>query len=193
MAKSKKKQRKAKPSPQVAKKQTETTTFIDQLEKPRNIVIFFVLLFIFLIFFYKPIVLEGLDVTGSDFISSIGNNKQIKEFQEETGKRPLWNPYMFAGTPVYYRHGGISWSIDKLIRDLNALIDWRVWYFWLGAIGMFLLAKYLGLSAITGMMAAIGYILIPHFHALVVVGHFSKLRAIMWIGYHWFVLPSFGF
>ncbi|NIU00690.1 MAG: hypothetical protein GWN01_07065, partial [Nitrosopumilaceae archaeon] len=70
MAKSKKKQRKAKPSPQVAKKQTETTTFIDQLEKPRNIVIFFVLLFIFLIFFYKPIVLEGLDVTGSDFISS---------------------------------------------------------------------------------------------------------------------------
>ena len=181
MAKTKKKsptkvQQKTKAVPESSK-----FNLFDELDKPKNIIIIFGLLFIALVFFYKPITIDGLDVQGSDVISNIGNTKQIKTFQEETGERALWNPYMFSGMPIYHRFGAVSWSLDTLINGLDVLIDWRIWYLWLGALGMFLLARYLGLNTLAGLTGAIGFILLPHFHALIVVGHFSKLRAIMWM------------
>jgi hypothetical protein len=188
MPKPKKKSKKRPSSQKTTLPSTPKTSILEKLEQPRYIVGYFVVLFIFLLFFYKPIVFEGLEGSGGDVTSNIGNSHQLYQFREETGKRPLWNPYMFAGTPIYHRLGGVVWSVDTMISKLDSVIDWRVWYLWLGAVGMFLLAKYLGLSAISGMMAGVCFILIPHFHALNIVGHFSKLRALMWIP---FVLLTF--
>ncbi len=188
MAKSKKKA--AKKTSQTAKilAGKPKTDLLEELNRPRTALIFFAIVFLFLIWLYKPIVLDGLDVKGSDVVSGIGNTHQMKLYEEKTGQRPLWNPYMFAGMPVYHRYGAISWSIDTLISKIDPLLDWRIWYLWLGAIGMFLLIRMLGLNGVVGMMAGMAFILLPHAHALIVVGHFSKLRALMWMP---FVLLSF--
>ncbi len=164
------------------------TDLLEQLNRPRAALIFFAIVFLFLIWLYKPIALDGLDVKGSDVVSGIGNTHQIKLYEEKTGERALWNPYMFAGMPVYHRYGALSWSLDTLIGKIDPLLDWRIWYLWLGAIGMFLLIRTLGLNAIAAMMGSLAFILLPHPHALIVVGHFSKLRALMWMP---FVLMSF--
>lgn len=164
-------------------KQTKKYELVEIFEQPRNIIIFFVLLFFFIAFFYKPLAFDGLEVGGSDVVSGIGKTHQIKEFQKKTGKHTLWNPYIFAGMPIYQRHNPVVWSIDVILNKLDVILDWRVWYLWAGALGIFLLIKYLGLSAITGIFSAIGFILMPHFHALIVVGHFAKFRALMWIPY----------
>ena len=187
MAKAKRKSPKPAPPPQGAS-QPSRSQLLDKLNHPNSAYSFFGLLFLFLIFLYKPVVIDGLGVEGSDVISGIGNTHQMKVYEEQTGHKPLWNPYMFAGTPVYHRHNAVSWSLDSLIWLLDRLLDWRVWYLWLGALGMFLLIRYLGLHALAAMMAALGYILLPHFHALIVVGHFAKLRALMWVP---FVLLTF--
>lgn len=163
--------------------QKDRPSLLELLERPRNIIIIFIALFFFIAIFYKPLAFDGLEVTGSDVVSGIGKTHQIKMFEQETGRRPLWNPYMFGGMPMYQRFGPVVWSLDVLLNQLDVLMDWRVWYFWAGAIGMFLLAKYLGLSAIVGFLAGIGFILMPHFQALIVVGHFAKFRALMWIPY----------
>ncbi|HQV34426.1 MAG TPA: hypothetical protein PKV71_21230, partial [Calditrichia bacterium] len=128
-----------------------------------------------------PITIEGLDSEGSDVIANIGNTNQVKLYEAETGHKPMWNPNMFGGMPVYHRHNPISWSLDSLIWGLDGLIDWRVWYLFLGALGMFFLARFLGLSAAVSLLPAVAFVLIPHMHALNVVGHFSKLRALMWV------------
>ena len=172
----------------ISSKQIDGLNLIEILEQPRNIIIFFILLFFFIAFFYKPLAFDGLEVTGSDVISNYGKIHQLKEFEKRTGKLPLWNPYMFSGMPMYQRYGPVIWSIDILLNQLDVILDWRVWYLWAGAIGMFLLIKYLGLSALTGILSAVGFILMPHFHALIVVGHFAKFRALMWIP---FILITF--
>ena len=172
----------------ISSKQIDRLNLIEILEQPRNIIIFFILLFFFIAFFYKPLAFDGLEVTGSDVISNYGKIHQLKEFEKRTGKLPLWNPYMFSGMPMYQRYGPVIWSIDILLNQLDVILDWRVWYLWAGAIGMFLLIKYLGLSALTGILSAVGFILMPHFHALIVVGHFAKFRALMWIP---FILITF--
>ena len=88
---------------------------------------------------------------------------------------------MFGGMPTYQRFGPRVWSFDTLLSDLGFLTDWRIWYYLAGALGLFLLVKYLGLSAAAGMLAALGLVLMPHFQALIIVGHFAKFRAIMWM------------
>jgi hypothetical protein len=189
MAKAKKRPQKKIPSTPASYKEAKVK-LSEALNKPLAAVVFFAALFIFLLWFYKPIVIDGLDVQGSDVISGIGKTKQIKNFQEISGERPLWNSYMFAGMPIYHRNSAVTWSVDTLISQLDVVVDWRAWYLWLGALGIFLLLKFLKLHNITAMMAALGYILLPHFHALIVVGHFSKLRALMWMP---FVLLTFLF
>ena len=160
-----------------------STDWSGQLEFRRSILIFFGGLFLFLILFYKPLALDGMDTGGSDIVSGLGKVHQIKLYQEKTGRRALWNPAMFAGMPIYHRYGMVVWSVDLLLNRLDPVLDWRIWFFLAGALGMFLLARFLGLSAVAGMAAALGFILMPHFQALIAVGHFSKFRALMWMPY----------
>lgn len=168
--------------------QIDQTTLLDALERPRNVLIFFAVLFFAIALFYKPLAFDGMEVGGVDVVSSIGKSHQLHEYQKRTGQQPLWNPYMFAGMPLYQRLGPVVWSVDIILNKLDVIMDWRVWYLWAGAIGMFLLIKYLGLSAVAAILAAIGFILMPHFHSLIVVGHFAKVRALMWMP---FVLLTF--
>lgn len=162
---------------------SEDMLFLDKLEQPRAILGFFVLLFVLLSILYKPLVYEGKDPSGSDIVTGIGKTHQMKIWQEKTGHYPLWNPAMFCGMPAYFRFGPKVWSFDTLLNKLDFLVDWRLWYFLAGALGMFLLIKFLGLSAAAGMLAALAFIFMPHFQALIIVGHFSKFRALMWMPY----------
>jgi hypothetical protein len=178
------KSRKQKPSPTPPTPTNRAdSSLLTTLEQPRSQMLFLGLVLLLIIALYKPIVFDGLDSSGSDVIANIGNTHAAKQFEKETGERSLWNPNVFAGMPRYHRINAVSWSIDTLIMAIDPLLDWRIWYLWLGAIGMFLLMRYLGLSLIAGMLGSLAFILLPHSHALIVVGHFSKLRALMWIPY----------
>ncbi|MFZ0390908.1 MAG: YfhO family protein [Calditrichia bacterium] len=153
------------------------------LEKPVSAVLFFLLLFVIMAFLYQPMVFEGKEPGGSDIVSGVGKTHQMKLQEKETGKRPLWNSYMFGGMPMYHRFSPRAYSLDTLLNNLDFLGDWRLWFFLAGALGIFLLVKFLGLSAGAGMVAAAAFILMPHFQALIIVGHFAKFRALMWMPY----------
>ncbi|NQT27599.1 hypothetical protein HQ585_19750, partial [candidate division KSB1 bacterium] len=47
-----------------------------------------------LILQFAPMVFDGLSPTGTDVIGGLGKVHQVKEFEKETGERPLWNPYV---------------------------------------------------------------------------------------------------
>ena len=158
-----------------------TKDWIEYLERPRTIIGFFILLFILISILYQPLVYQNMEPAGGDIISGIGKTHQMKEWEKRTGHYPLWNPAMFAGMPMYHRFHAKVWSFDTLLNALDFLGDWRLWYFLAGALGIFLLIKFLGLSAAVGYLAALGYVLMPHFQALIIVGHFAKFRALMWM------------
>jgi hypothetical protein len=163
---------------------------IDFFERPIAIFGFFVLLLILMTLLYQPLVFEDMEPGGSDAVSGIARTKQLKDWQKKTGDYPLWNPYMFGGMPTYHRQSPQAWSVDTLLEKMDILGDWRIWYFLAGALGIFLLVKYLGLSSLAAMISAAAFILMPHFQALVLVGHYAKFRALMWMPY---VLLTFLF
>ena len=186
MAKKSKKDKHISKAEQIKKE----STVLLLLEKPRFILIFFIFLFVILAITYKPMIFEGLEPGGSDAVSGVARTHQLQEWEQKTGKYPLWNPYMFGGMPTYHRLAPVIWSLDTLLEKMDFLVDWRIWYFLAGALGIFLLIKFLGLSAPVAMLAATAFVLMPHFQALVLVGHYAKFRALMWMPY---VLLSFLF
>ena len=147
-----------------------------------------IILFV-LVIQHAPMVFDGLSPIGTDIIGGKGGTHQIEQFEKETGTPALWNPYVFSGMPVYYRlrlkgpflQEIIYWFANTDKKGLNAVINYCI-----GGIGMFLLIQYLGVPIWGSVLAALAFVLMPHFEVLIQAGHFNKFRAIMlipWVYY----------
>ncbi len=160
-------------------KQAKPTPASFQLSHRAQDAIFLVLIAVLLVFLLKPFVIDGLSAQGVDVVASIGSGHQISEYQKETGERALWNPYIFSGMPIYYRHHPVAFSLDNLFVILGRLINSVFIYYLFAAIGFYLLVRYLKFSPVIAFAATVGYILMPHYKSLFLEGHFTKFRALM--------------
>lgn len=139
-----------------------------------------VIIFIVLLIFYQPIAFQGLEPVGTDTIEGIAKRHQMTEYTERTGEQYLWNPNIFCGFPIYYAVTSKAFHIDELISSLEKLLlDWRIYWFLLGAIGIFLLLNYLKFPWYFSLIACIAFLFFPHFQGLIQVGHNTKIRAVM--------------
>jgi len=139
-----------------------------------------------LLFLFSKFVFLGLEPSGVDVIASLGETKQIVEWQKETGEPALWNPAIFGGMPAYPRKIPQLFLADTIISKLDFLLDWRFLYMLAGGLGLFFLLKYKKLPWYWSLVVALAFVLLPHWQALVEVGHNTKFRAFMVIP--WFIL-----
>ncbi len=168
-------------TPATPKLPQDTSSWLDSLNTPRATAIFAGALLLFIMLFYSPLVFEGKEMGGADIVSMFGMYHQVWEYQKTCDEPVLWNPAMFAGMPYYFQYQPLAYSIDTLINKLKPLINWRILFFWIGGMGMFFLLRYLNLPAIAAMAGALLFILMPHYQALISVGHNTKFRALMWV------------
>lgn len=143
-----------------------------------------VLVIVLLILFSK-FVFYGLEPSGVDVTSSLGESKQLTKWQKATDESALWNPAIFGGMPAYPRKIPQLLLADTVISKLNIILDWRFLYMLVGGLGFFFLLKYKKLPWYWSLVAAVAFILLPHWQALVEVGHNTKFRAFMVIP--WFI------
>lgn len=162
--------------------QVKTST-LDHISKRTGIYLSIILLTIILLIFFKPYVFDNLVPYGADIISAIGQNHMIQQYENQFGKRALWNPNIFLGVPIYYTIGGTSLHIDKIVMKVDNIITWRFTWFFIGALGIFWLVNVLGFPWYYGLLAMIVIIFFPHLQALIIVGHNAKIRAIFCMPY----------
>ncbi len=186
MAKKIKKEKKA-VAPASQKKQTNF-----RLSENVQGFIFIGLIALLLLILLKPFVLDGLSPQGVDVVGSIGASNQITQYHKQTGERALWNPNVFAGMPIYHRLPAVVFSADTVIRLLSRVINRIFLYYFLAALGFYLLMRRFKLSPPVAFFAALLFVLMPHYKSLYIEGHFSKFTAIMilpWVFYafHYFL------
>ncbi len=170
----------------------EKTSLLDKISLKNGCIFSAIFILLTLLIFYKPYVFDKLEPVGGDRMASIGHSHQIREYSKKSGERALWNPNIFGGVPTYHRLSNKTFHIDKLISRLNPLLDWRVGWLLLGAIGIFCLILYLGFPWYFALIVTVAFLFLPHFQALIIVGHNVKVRAIMalpWavLGFAYFV------
>jgi hypothetical protein len=148
--------------------------------------IFIVLIAITVLFILKPFVIDRLSPQGVDVIGSIGKSHQLAEYKKENGERALWNPYIFAGMPVYHRFSAQVWSVDNLISYMSRLFTPIYLYYLIAALGLYALLRYLKFSPLISFSITLMYILMPHMKSLFLEGHMAKVRALSFLP--WVVL-----
>ncbi len=138
-----------------------------------------VIIAIFLVILLKPLVVDHLSPQGVDVLATIGKMHQVREFHKETGQRALWNPYLFCGMPLYHRLSPVVFSVDTLLKKLGRWFSVVFMFYIFGALGFYLLARYLKMSPLVAFFGSLIFILMPHYKSLYLVGHLSKFEALM--------------
>lgn len=136
---------------------------------------------VFLIVLLKPLVIDGLSAQGVDVVGSLGKTHQISVYNKQTNDRALWNPSLFAGMPVYHRISARAFSVDNLLQLFGRLFSVVFMYYLLGAIGFFVLMRYLKMPPLLSFIGALLFVLFPSYKSLYLEGHMSKLMALMYL------------
>lgn len=136
---------------------------------------------IVLLAYFYPIVFEGKQPQASDYLAWKGNSQSIVEAREETDSNPLWAHNVFGGMPAYLIsfQAPFEQPARYVLTLLGKILDWRVVYYLLAAVGMLLLMQFWKSSNLSATFAALAYILWPHLTGLLEAGHNTKFRVIM--------------
>jgi len=141
-----------------------------------------IIIFIVLLVFYQPLIFEGLQPGGGDSIAAMGKSNYARNYEEKTGIEPLWNSSIFCGLPSYFKEYNKSFSTKTIVKSIGSLINNnKVAHFTLGIIGIFLLLNYLNFSWMSCLLGGVAFLFFPHIQALIIVGHSSKIYAMMYI------------
>ncbi|HES59214.1 MAG TPA: hypothetical protein ENO18_02180, partial [Caldithrix sp.] len=161
-----------------------------QLSERAQDYIFLGIITLILLVLLKPLVIDGLSPQGVDVVAAKGKSHQIAEYNKTHDDLALWNPYIFAGMPEYQNYGSKAYSIDNFLGKLSSSLSSPFIHYLFGALGMFLLLRYLRFSPIIAFTGALIFILIPHYKSLWFEGHFRKFRAIIYLPW---ILLSFKY
>ncbi len=174
-----KKQKKTPPKKAPAKKAKREPSFglSTRMQDYLSVAVIFILLLILL----KPMAIDHLSPQGVDVVGSLAKTHAINEYHKQTGELALWNPNIFAGMPVYYRISPRAYSLDNLFAWLSRLLSSVFIYYFFGALGAFLLFRFLGMSPLISLIGALSFVLMPHYKSLYTEGHMAKLKALMYV------------
>lgn len=102
------------------------------------------------------------------------------EYNKSHSDPALWNSNIFSGMPNYLISFPAKYPfINNLIMALNPLINWKLSFLIIGALGAFFLLRYLKINVIIATFLGISFAISSHFVALIEMGHNTKFQVIM--------------
>jgi len=138
-----------------------------------------IILMVPLVMMFAGYILENVRPLGVDSVASMASTHLYRLWEKESGDKALWNPNTFSGMPTYHRISPKILHPDILLSFLGRMSYLYFWYFLLGGFGMYALLYSRKIPWYASVIVAVGFILLPHWQALISVGHYSKLRAFM--------------
>ena len=124
-------------------------------------------------------VIDGLSPQGVDVIPSRAQSYQNGLYYKTMNQHALWNPYIFGGMPTYHSIRAQAFSVDNLLYSLGKYSSNVFTFYILGAIGLFILLRYLKMNPVISFIVVIIFVLLPHYKSLYLEGHFAKFSALM--------------
>ena len=98
---------------------------------------FMICIFILVVTFHPVllgIVYTGGDPIGTDVIGGIGQLRQIQLQEQMTREESLWNPYIFSGMPIYWRHRDIASRNDQIVGGMVYIVLMGLYCIFIGRI-----------------------------------------------------------
>jgi hypothetical protein len=151
--------------------------------KPMYLEVGLVVLMLLLVsLLYFPTAFRQEFPPASDISQWQGAANKIIEYNKTHSENALWTQSMFSGMPSYLISFPNRWPfLENISRLTDKVINWRIFLLFIGALGVFLLLRFLKLDIWTSFLGAIAFMFSCHWLGLVEIGHNTKFRAIMYI------------
>lgn len=148
------------------------------------------LIFISLIVFLHKAIFQNMVFNAPDINASNSLHPFLEQAKSE-GVFPLWIPYVFGGMPSFASLlvSGTRWydlvrtiwaAVDHFgaVIMINQAVGWVTVYYFLFGIGLFVLARRLGLTKFAAFFAALATIFSTFIIDWIMAGHNTKIAAI---------------
>ncbi|MDZ7315786.1 MAG: YfhO family protein [candidate division KSB1 bacterium] len=147
----------------------------------REVLIAAGLFFILILIYFFPIVFENKIPPSSDIIAWKGNAHSILEARKQYSYTPLWANNVFSGMPAHLISlwPPFEQPARYLLDALAWVIKWQALYYLIGAVGMILLMRTLGVSTLPASFSAVAFVWWPNLVGLLEAGHNGKVQTIL--------------
>jgi len=155
--------------------------------KKNSLLILLLLLVLACIFFWKPLLSPDKIIFSnySDITANSGLKHDISDSFKKYGEIPLWNPYVFSGSPiisniiysVFYPFNNffLTFPVDSVFTFYFLL------HVFLSAIAIYFFTRTLKLDKISSIISAIVFIFSGYFILQSAFGHIQHVSSFLWI------------
>ena len=148
--------------------------------------IFFAVYFLLTVILFRSFLFDDVMLLGSDTIpDGIYTRKYYKDYHEEFGGIPRWNPLILGGLPfIDAMHGDTfypgAWL--KFFMPLKRALGHKlIWHVFLAGVFMYLFLRTLKMRREAAFLGGIMYMLAPSFVTLIYPGHDAKMYVIAFL------------
>ena len=136
---------------------------------------------------YHQVLIGGHIFGGPDSLNPSAFGQGLRAVKALTGEEPAWLATIFSGMPRYHSFTNISQLYFPVIigRIIVAIGLPGFWFFILhlffGGAGCYLLVRYLNCSFAAGLLAGLGFMLMPYINSMLVHGHGSQMMTLSYL------------
>lgn len=116
------------------------------------------------------------------------------EYNKTHSDPALWNSNIFSGMPNYLISFPTRYPfINTAIISMSSVINWKLSFLIIGALGAFFLLRYLKMGIMSSTFLGLAFAISSHFVALIEMGHNTKFQVIMilpWLLYAFIYLKE---
>lgn len=139
------------------------------------------ILLLIAVIYCKP-VLSGKVLSQSDNIQWQATAKESTDYKAKHGITPLWTTSMFGGMPTYQLSAESPYHQLDWVQPIVSLgLPKPMAYFFMAALGFYLLCTVLGASPWVALLGAIGYAYSSYDPIIIATGHDSKMLALSYM------------
>ena len=174
---------KPKPKSQAAAPSTSTSSPFAQWSGWKLDLLSFVGLYAAMAIIFYPLFYLGQTLSLSNDSLAANAMSRAAAIVSKTSDLPLWNPYLFCGTPLFsaYHFGLFVNPIWYLVRPIGFLFGGEAaimfFYMLFGAIGVYMVIRELGEQRGLAFVSALAWLWLPALVVLPDVGHGSKMMS----------------
>lgn len=126
--------------------------------------------------------LQGKQYRSGDNLEYTAKSEELRQLNEELGRRVLWSDAIFSGMPAYFVHLPYTGNVLKAVNDIIVFTIGRpIGLFLLGLIIVFLCLKAIGVSHWMATIGALAAVITTNNFILYSAGHMSKIMTIFYI------------
>ncbi|MFB0516679.1 MAG: YfhO family protein [Candidatus Neomarinimicrobiota bacterium] len=135
---------------------------------------------------YYELFFGGYIFAGPDSLAPSATSAGIRAVERETGKIPLWMPWLFSGMPTIHSFTYISIlylpnAVLGLLSPILPAISSYLLHLIFAGFGCFLLLRRLGGSFYASLLGGTGFMLMPYLNTMLVHGHGSQMMTLVYL------------